>query len=160
MNELVCVSVFNPVTFSEAYPDIDHYKVCLFSNQCSILFQTSDVGRQLAPDVLSPNFFLHRALDFVTSLLALEWIQSPGQKALLCALLPHYQIKIISDFKKFLTTHTMLSECRGNIFAIIKPRIVDIVKAASKLSGQIRFAVWWSSSHQIDGVSVVFEAQY
>ena len=29
MNELVCVSVFNPVTFSEAYPDIDHYKVFL-----------------------------------------------------------------------------------------------------------------------------------
>ena len=57
MNELVCVSVFNPVTFSEAYPDIDHYKVCLFSNQCSNLFQTSDVGRQLTPDVLSPNFF-------------------------------------------------------------------------------------------------------
>ena len=98
MNELVCVSVFNPVTFSEEYPDIDHYKFCHFSNQCSNLFQTSDVGWQLAPDVLSPNFFLHRALDFVTSLLALEWIQSPGQKALLCALLPHYQIKIISDF--------------------------------------------------------------
>ena len=96
MNELVCVSVFNPVTFSEAYPDINHYKVCLFSNQCSNLFQTSDVGQQLAPDVLSPNFFLHRALDFVTSLLALEWIQSPGQKALLCPLLPHNQIKIIS----------------------------------------------------------------
>ena len=57
MNELVCVSVFNPVTFSEAYPDIDHYKVCLFSNQCSNLFQTSAVGRQLAPDVLVPNFF-------------------------------------------------------------------------------------------------------
>ena len=56
MNEIVCVSVFNPVTFSEAYPDIDHYKVCLFSNQCSNLFQTSAVGRQLAPDVLSPNF--------------------------------------------------------------------------------------------------------
>ena len=29
MNELVCVSVFNPVAFSEAYPDIDHYKVFL-----------------------------------------------------------------------------------------------------------------------------------
>ena len=57
MNELVCVSVFNPVTFSEAYPDIDHYKVCLFSNQCSNLFQTSAVGRQLPPDVLAPNFF-------------------------------------------------------------------------------------------------------
>ena len=57
MTELVCVSVFNPATFSEAYPDIDHYKVCLFSNQCSNLFQTSDVGRQLTPDVLSPNFF-------------------------------------------------------------------------------------------------------
>ena len=160
MNELVCVSVFNPVTFSESYPDINLYKVCFFSNQCFNLFQIFAVGRQLAPDVLVPNFFLHRALEFVTSLLALEWIQSPGQKALLCALLPHCQIKIISDFKKFLTTHTMLSECRGNIFAIIKPRIVDIVKAASKLSCKIRITLWWSSSHQMDDVSVVFEAQY
>ena len=88
--------------------------------QCSNLFQTSAVGRQLAPDVLVPNFFLHRALDFVTSLLALEWIQSPGQKALLCALLPHYQIKIISDFKKFFTTQTMLSECRGRVAEVAR----------------------------------------
>ena len=45
------------MTFSEAYLVIDHYKVCLFSNQRSTLFQTSAVGRQLAPDVLVPNFF-------------------------------------------------------------------------------------------------------
>ena len=57
MNELVCVSVFNPVTFSESYPDINLYKVCLFSNQCFNLFQIFAVGRQLAPDVLVPNFF-------------------------------------------------------------------------------------------------------
>ena len=57
MNELVCVSVFNPVTFSESYPDINLYKFCLFSNQCFNLFQIFAVGRQLAPDVLVPNFF-------------------------------------------------------------------------------------------------------
>ena len=69
MNELVCVSVFNPVTFSEAYPDIDHYKVCLFSNQCSNLFQTSAFGRQLAPE--SQIFFYTEHLTL--SPLFLPW---------------------------------------------------------------------------------------